>query len=61
MGYYLQESEKALLLFAIHITTLKELEVWNKSFAWTDISVNANREMLDQSKEGMFQRQTVSG
>lgn len=58
MGHYLQESENTLLIFAVHITPFKELEVWNKSFAWTDISVNATREMLYQSKEGMSQRQT---
>lgn len=33
----LQESENTLFVFAVHIAAFKELEVWNKSLAWTDI------------------------
>lgn len=33
----LKESENLLLIFSIHITFLKQQEVWNKSIAWSDM------------------------
>lgn len=34
---YLKESENLLLVFSIHISFLKQREVWNKSIAWSDM------------------------
>lgn len=33
----LKESENLLLVFSVHVTFLKQQEVWNKSIAWSDM------------------------
>lgn len=34
---YLQESENLLLILSVHVTLLKQQEIWNKSIAWSDM------------------------
>lgn len=34
---YLQESEKALLVFSVHIATFKKLEIWHEPISRADV------------------------
>lgn len=33
----LQEGEKGLLMVSVHITSFKQLEIWNEPIAWADV------------------------
>lgn len=53
MGDYLQESEDTLFVLTVHITVFKELEVWDKSFAWTDIPANVHEDVSQKQTDHM--------